>query len=373
MLQPEPLLGGPVPPPRAPGPDRRPALRRRRRALRERRGLRRRARRRLRAAHARRSGARCSPRRGRLGADAERARDAGRSAGAGERLPRARSTSPTARAFTLVREPGAVRRVAARSCARRPRSASTPRRCCSSSGSPGTSSRPTSARARSRDGRARPARHPRPVDGTAGDARDARSPARAPPRRPGSTTSGSPTTSRSRPTTPRARAAATWMRSRRSRTSRGRRSASASAPPCSCCRTGRRSRPRSGSRRSRSSRAGVCSLGVGAGWMEAEFRALGVPRAQRGRITDATLAFLHAASRATRWSATASRFLFLPRPARPPIFVGGAPPHALARVLRYGDGWMPMVADPAKLARCRSRELRELAAARAGPRPRSSR
>src|SRR5579862_6317704 len=35
--------------------------------------------------------------------------------------------------------------------------------------------------------------------------------------------------------------------------------------------------------------AGRLLLGVGAGWMEAEFRALGVRRAERGRITDATL------------------------------------------------------------------------------------
>src|SRR5712692_2437261 len=34
-------------------------------------------------------------------------------------------------------------------------------------------------------------------------------------------------------------------------------------------------------------------LGVGAGWMEAEFRAVGSDRAQRGRLTDRALEFLH--------------------------------------------------------------------------------
>src|SRR5258707_1527999 len=34
-------------------------------------------------------------------------------------------------------------------------------------------------------------------------------------------------------------------------------------------------------------------LAVGAGWMEAEFRAVGVDRRRRGAITDQTLAFLH--------------------------------------------------------------------------------
>src|SRR4051812_12611007 len=33
-------------------------------------------------------------------------------------------------------------------------------------------------------------------------------------------------------------------------------------------------------------------LGVGAGWMQAEFRAVGVPFAERGRVTDRTLEFI---------------------------------------------------------------------------------
>ena len=43
-------------------------------------------------------------------------------------------------------------------------------------------------------------------------------------------------------------------------------------------------------------------------------------------------------------------FLFRPRPARPPILVGGSGSHALERAARYGDGWLPMLADPARLA-----------------------
>ncbi len=113
---------------------------------------------------------------------------------------------------------------------------------------------------------------------------------------------------------------------------------------------------------------GRLSLGVGAGWMAAEFRALGVPRAQRGRITDATLAFLHACFASDEVESHGQRFLFLPRPARPPIYVGGSGPHALARVLRYGDGWMPMLADPEKLAAA-ARELRERAEALGRPAP----
>ena len=111
---------------------------------------------------------------------------------------------------------------------------------------------------------------------------------------------------------------------------------------------------------------GRLRLGVGVGWMAAEFRALGVPRERRGAITDATLTFLERAFAGDEVEANGQRFLFLPRPARPPIFVGGAPPHALRRTLRFGDGWMPFGGDPAAL----EAPIRELhaAAAEAGKR-----
>jgi probable F420-dependent oxidoreductase len=105
---------------------------------------------------------------------------------------------------------------------------------------------------------------------------------------------------------------------------------------------------------------GRLRLGVGAGWMDAEFRALGVPRARRGRITDDTLAFLRACFAQDVVESHGQKLLFLPRPARPPIYVGGAGEHALRRVTRFADGWMPMSGDPAKLAAGRDR-LRELA------------
>ncbi len=95
---------------------------------------------------------------------------------------------------------------------------------------------------------------------------------------------------------------------------------------------------------------GRLRLGVGAGWMVPEFRALGVDRRRRGRITDETLEFFERCFAGDRVEANGQPFLFLPRPERPPILVGGAPPHALARAARYGSGWMPMIADPDKLA-----------------------
>jgi probable F420-dependent oxidoreductase len=94
---------------------------------------------------------------------------------------------------------------------------------------------------------------------------------------------------------------------------------------------------------------GRLALGVGVGWMAPEFRALGVTREQRGRITDQTLAQWRAWFSDDLAEANGQAFLFRPRPPRPPIFVGGQPPHALERAVRLGDGWMPMGTDPEKL------------------------
>jgi probable F420-dependent oxidoreductase len=109
---------------------------------------------------------------------------------------------------------------------------------------------------------------------------------------------------------------------------------------------------------------GRLRLGVGVGWMAPEFRALGVPRAQRGRIADDTLAFLLRCFEQDVTESNGQPFLFLPRPPRPPIYVGGTGAHALRRAVRFGDGWMPMTGDPAKLAP-EIAKLRDLAA-RAG-------
>ena len=114
--------------------------------------------------------------------------------------------------------------------------------------------------------------------------------------------------------------------------------------------------------------SGRLLLGVGAGWMAAEFRAVGVDRTQRGKITDTTLEFLNRCFASDEVELNGQRFLFLPRPKRPPIFVGGAAPHALKRTVRYGDGWMPMGSDPDAL-RPLIAQLREMATAAGKPAP----
>ncbi len=109
-------------------------------------------------------------------------------------------------------------------------------------------------------------------------------------------------------------------------------------------------------------------LGVGAGWMKPEFRALGIEMRNRGRDTDRVLAFLKRCFDGDEVEEYGQRFLFRPRPTRPPILVGGAPPHALERAVTMGDGWMPMARSPDDLIAPITR-LRELAAQAGRPDP----
>lgn len=104
-------------------------------------------------------------------------------------------------------------------------------------------------------------------------------------------------------------------------------------------------------------------FGVGIGWMDPEFRALGVDRHSRGRLADATLAFLRNCFENDEVTANGQTFLFRPRPAPPPIYVGGRPPHALARAARFGDGWLPMGMTPEKLPSARAEYAEHCAAA----------
>jgi probable F420-dependent oxidoreductase len=92
-------------------------------------------------------------------------------------------------------------------------------------------------------------------------------------------------------------------------------------------------------------------LGVGIGWMDAEFRALGLNRHNRGRAADTTLEFLNRCFENDVVEANGQEFLFLPRPAKPPLLVGGAPPHALRRAVHFADGWLPMGLSPEAIAR----------------------
>jgi probable F420-dependent oxidoreductase len=107
---------------------------------------------------------------------------------------------------------------------------------------------------------------------------------------------------------------------------------------------------------------GRLRLGVGVGWMAAEFRATGVDLRRRGRIADDTLRFLDRCFAADVVEANGQPFYFRPRPPRPPLFIGGAPPHAFRRALAHRAGWMPMGLSPDAL-QAPAAELRAAAAA----------
>lgn len=80
--------------------------------------------------------------------------------------------------------------------------------------------------------------------------------------------------------------------------------------------------------------------GVGAGHVEGEFDALGVPFHERGvRTDDALRAIKHALTE--EWTGDAGQ---RPRPVQqphPPIWIGGSGKPALRRVAAIGDGWIP--------------------------------
>jgi alkanesulfonate monooxygenase SsuD/methylene tetrahydromethanopterin reductase-like flavin-dependent oxidoreductase (luciferase family) len=113
---------------------------------------------------------------------------------------------------------------------------------------------------------------------------------------------------------------------------------------------------------------GRLRLGVGVGWMAAEFRAVGVDVRRRGRIADQTLAFLDRCFASDVVEANGQPFYFRPRPARPPLLIGGAPPAAFRRALAHRAGWMPVGLTPEAL-RGPAAELRHAAAAAGLPPP----
>ena len=102
--------------------------------------------------------------------------------------------------------------------------------------------------------------------------------------------------------------------------------------------------------------------------MAAEFRALGVDRKRRGRISDDTLAFLDACFADDVVQANGQPFLFKPRPNRPPLFIGGAPALAFPRALAHRAGWIPMGLTPDAL-RAPAADLRRQAAEAGLPAP----
>jgi probable F420-dependent oxidoreductase len=97
---------------------------------------------------------------------------------------------------------------------------------------------------------------------------------------------------------------------------------------------------------------GRMRLGVGVGWQEAEYDALGEDFATRGRRMDETISYLRTCWGDERIQQRGARFLaeeiaMEPKPPQGehlPIWVGGLTPVALRRAGQLGDGWMGMIA-----------------------------
>ncbi len=92
--------------------------------------------------------------------------------------------------------------------------------------------------------------------------------------------------------------------------------------------------------------------GLASGWMESEFRALGVPFAGRGRRTDAAIAVMRGLWRgehAYEWEGARIEDVELaPGPARPggpPVWIGGNSDAGLRRAARLGDAWHTTIHD----------------------------
>lgn len=101
-------------------------------------------------------------------------------------------------------------------------------------------------------------------------------------------------------------------------------------------------------------------VGVGAGWLEPEFAALGVPYAERGARTDEALSVMR-----NLWETETSSYegpftsyddiRSFPKaaPGRRgtiPLVVGGNAPVSIRRAALLGDGWHPINLSPADLA-----------------------
>lgn len=97
-------------------------------------------------------------------------------------------------------------------------------------------------------------------------------------------------------------------------------------------------------------------LGIGVGWLEEEFEALGVPFGDRGRRTDEWVEVMRALWASDPASYSGKRMSFEdmrsnPKPinASVPVVVGGHSRKAAERAGRLGDGFFPLGGDLAEL------------------------
>ena len=100
--------------------------------------------------------------------------------------------------------------------------------------------------------------------------------------------------------------------------------------------------------------SGRITVTFGVGWLEEEFKLLGVPFRERGGMSDEYLAAI-----IELWTADSPHFegkyvsfkdvAFEPKPFQkphPPIWMGGDADPVLKRAARYASGWMPFLTKP---------------------------
>ena len=105
--------------------------------------------------------------------------------------------------------------------------------------------------------------------------------------------------------------------------------------------------------------------GVGAGYLRAEFAAVGVDHERRAALFDESLAALRAIWTDPTQPVSGSGFaapgeVWSQPPAQhphPPIWIGGNGAAAIRRVAEHGDGWMPIIADARMAAAMRTSAL----------------
>jgi alkanesulfonate monooxygenase SsuD/methylene tetrahydromethanopterin reductase-like flavin-dependent oxidoreductase (luciferase family) len=100
-------------------------------------------------------------------------------------------------------------------------------------------------------------------------------------------------------------------------------------------------------------------IGVG-GEVPAEFDAMGIPMAERGRRTDEAIRVLRSLWRGGELQPAPVQ------PGGPPIIVAGRSPAAMRRAALRGDGWMPYLYSPSRYGQSVA-SVRELAAAEQRP------
>lgn len=112
---------------------------------------------------------------------------------------------------------------------------------------------------------------------------------------------------------------------------------------------------------------GRLTLGLGTGYLKAEYRALGVDFDRRNELMDEYLKALKQALSTDEFSFEGTGFQalgnrILPGPVQkphPPLLVGGNSPRAIRRAAELGDGWYPFFTSGALANTARTREMRD--------------